>query len=88
MCCVMPQPELRAKRLTNKQEAPNPRRDAAHVEMHHPKSRAEKIEEMELTEEVFQTGDNIVVDKINKGCAEMLVKNLGILRVWCDWSRY
>jgi hypothetical protein len=43
-----------------------------------PKSRADnKIEEMELTEEVFQAGDNFVVDVIEKDGAEMLVTKFG-----------
>jgi hypothetical protein len=43
-----------------------------------PKSRADnKIEEMELTEEVFRAGDNFVVDEIEKDGAEMLVTKFG-----------
>jgi hypothetical protein len=45
-----------------------------------PKSRADnKIEEMELTDEVFRAGDNIVVDEINQegAASEMLITKFG-----------
>ncbi len=47
------------------------------AEMYHSKSRAEKIEEMELTEEGFRAGDNTVVDEIDQDSAEMLITKFG-----------
>ena len=48
--------------------------------LNHPQHRADerhKIDEMELTEEIFRTGDNYIVDEIETDGPEMLITKYG-----------